>query len=136
MCGLCGELRFDGQLPEPQRIERMKHQLQKRGPDSEGTYVNKPVAFGHRRLAIIDLSEKAAQPMVDAEADVALVFNGTIYNYPDLRKELQSLGHNFKSTGDTEVSCALISSGAKAVCNACRACSPSQSGIIKNRACY
>jgi asparagine synthase (glutamine-hydrolysing) len=84
-------------------IDRMKQQLQKRGPDSEGTYVNAPLAFGHRRLAIIDLSDKAAQPMVDVEADVALVFNGTIYNYPELRKELQALGHRFKSTGDTEV---------------------------------
>ncbi len=103
MCGICGELRFDTAAPELSLIERMKEKLQKRGPDSDGSYVNTPVAFGHRRLAIIDLSEKAAQPMVDDRADVALVFNGTIYNYPDLRKELQGLGHAFKSTGDTEV---------------------------------
>jgi len=103
MCGICGELRFDAAAPERSVIERMKEKLQKRGPDSEGSYVNAPVAFGHRRLSIIDLSEKAAQPMVDQRADVALVFNGTIYNYPDLRKELQGLGHAFKSTGDTEV---------------------------------
>jgi asparagine synthase (glutamine-hydrolysing) len=103
MCGICGELRFDTSAPELSVIERMKDKLQKRGPDSDGSYVNAPVAFGHRRLAIIDLSEKAAQPMVDDRADVALVFNGTIYNYPDLRKELQGLGHVFKSTGDTEV---------------------------------
>jgi len=103
MCGICGELRFDGAAPEPGIIERMKEKLQKRGPDSEGCYVNAPMALGHRRLAIIDLSDNAAQPMLDEAAGVSLVFNGTIYNYPDLRKELQALGHNFKSTGDTEV---------------------------------
>ncbi len=103
MCGLCGELRFDGSVPEQGVIERMKQKLVKRGPDSEGIYIKTPVALGHRRLAIIDLSDKAAQPMLDESAGVSLVFNGTIYNYPDLRKELQALGHTFKSTGDTEV---------------------------------
>jgi len=103
MCGLCGELRFDGSTPEQGVIERMKQKLQKRGPDSEGLYLNAPVALGHRRLAIIDLTDNAAQPMLDEPAGVSLVFNGTIYNYPELRKELHGLGHNFKSTGDTEV---------------------------------
>ena len=103
MCGLCGELRFDNSVPEQKVIERMKEKLQKRGPDSDGAYINAPIALGHRRLAIIDLTEKAAQPMVDEQAGSVLVFNGTIYNYPDLRKELQALGHDFKSTGDTEV---------------------------------
>jgi asparagine synthase (glutamine-hydrolysing) len=103
MCGLCGELRFDGSAPEQTVIERMKDKLRKRGPDSEGSYISAPVAFGHRRLAIIDLTDNAAQPMIDEAAGVSLVFNGTIYNYPDLRKELQALGHTFKSTGDTEV---------------------------------
>lgn len=90
-------------MPEAEVIVAMKQKLQKRGPDSEGTFIKAPVAFGHRRLAIIDLTDKAAQPMVDDEADVALVFNGTIYNYPDLKKQLQQLGHQFKSSGDTEV---------------------------------
>ncbi len=107
MCGICGELRFDGAMPEAQRIERMKQKLQKRGPDSDGAYIKAPIALGHQRLAIIDLSDKAAQPMLDTvsieAAGVALVFNGTIYNYPDLRKQLQALGHRFRSTGDTEV---------------------------------
>lgn len=103
MCGLCGELRFDNSVPEQKVIERMKEKLQKRGPDSEGAYINAPIALGHRRLAIIDLTEKAAQPMTDEKTGVALVFNGTVYNYPELRKELQALGHDFKSTGDTEV---------------------------------
>ena len=103
MCGLCGELRFDDVSPDPSVIERMKIQLVKRGPDAEGAFIDAPVAFGHRRLSIIDLSDKAAQPMTDAESGVALVFNGTIYNYPELRTELQALGHQFNSTGDTEV---------------------------------
>jgi len=103
MCGICGELRFDASVPELSVIERMKERLQKRGPDSDGSYIKAPLAFGHRRLAIIDLSDKAAQPMIDEVADIALVFNGTIYNYPDLRKQLQARGHSFKSTGDTEV---------------------------------
>jgi asparagine synthase (glutamine-hydrolysing) len=103
MCGICGELRFDGAAPERNVIERMKEKLQKRGPDSAGAYVKAPIALGHRRLAIIDLTEKAAQPMIDESTGVALVFNGTIYNYPDLRDELLALGHRFNSTGDTEV---------------------------------
>lgn len=101
MCGLCGELRFDGSALAQSVIERMKEKLQKWGPDSEGIYANAPVALGHRRLAIIDLTDKAAQPMLDEPAGVSLFFNGTIYNYPDLRKQLQALGHAFKSTGDT-----------------------------------
>jgi asparagine synthase (glutamine-hydrolysing) len=96
MCGLCGELRFDGLSPDPSVIERMKTQLAKRGPDSEGAWADGPIALGHRRLSIIDLSDKAAQPMTDAESGVALVFNGTIYNYPELRKQLQAVGHHFQ----------------------------------------
>ncbi|MDH5710608.1 MAG: N-acetylglutaminylglutamine amidotransferase, partial [Gammaproteobacteria bacterium] len=103
MCGICGELRFDNTSPDLARIERMKAKLVQRGPDSEGSYSNGAVALGHRRLAIIDLSDKAAQPMVDDSAGLALVFNGTIYNYPELREELKAKGHTFKSTGDTEV---------------------------------
>jgi asparagine synthase (glutamine-hydrolysing) len=103
MCGICGEIRFDDSAPDRNVIERMKDKLQKRGPDAEGSYTSRAIALGHRRLSIIDLSEKAAQPMTDQPAGVALVFNGTIYNYPELRKELQGLGHSFKSTGDTEV---------------------------------
>ena len=103
MCGICGELRFDNTSPEPARIERMKTKLERRGPDSAGSYFDGSVGLGHRRLAIIDLSSKASQPMVDDARKIALVFNGTIYNYPELRAELQAKGHTFNSTGDTEV---------------------------------
>ncbi|MBI3772800.1 MAG: N-acetylglutaminylglutamine amidotransferase [Gammaproteobacteria bacterium] len=103
MCGIAGELRFDGATPDLAVIERMKVQLARRGPDGEGSYCDGPVVLGHRRLSIIDLSNRAHQPMVDEMLGLALVFNGTIYNYPELRSKLQSLGHHFISTGDTEV---------------------------------
>ena len=103
MCGICGELRFDGRAPDPQLISRMSERLARRGPDGSGTYLDGPVALGHRRLAVIDLSERAAQPMVDADNGLALVFNGTIYNYPALREQLRARGHRFVSDGDTEV---------------------------------
>ncbi|MGM0594480.1 MAG: N-acetylglutaminylglutamine amidotransferase [Pseudomonadota bacterium] len=103
MCGICGELRFDGKAPELGRIGRMLERLERRGPDHEGSYSEGPVALGHRRLSIIDLSERGNQPMVDTALGLAIVFNGTIYNYPELREQLKGLGHSFASDGDTEV---------------------------------
>ena len=103
MCGICGELRFDARSPDLAVIERMSETLARRGPDHAGTYTDGPIAFGHRRLAIIDLSASADQPMVDVALGLALVFNGTIYNYRELRTELISMGHTFVSAGDSEV---------------------------------
>ena len=103
MCGICGEIRFDNTVPDRARIQRMTDRLARRGPDSEGCYINANAGLGHRRLAIIDLSDRAAQPMVDEQNSLALVFNGTIYNYPELREQLIAKGHRFKSSGDTEV---------------------------------
>jgi len=103
MCGLCGELRFDNQSPDLSALKRMTAKLVRRGPDAEGTLTDGPLAFGHRRLSIIDLSDKAAQPMVDKELRLALVFNGTIYNYKELRMELSGMGYSFFSDGDSEV---------------------------------
>ena len=77
--------------------------LERRGPDSSGIHLSRNTGLGHRRLAIIDLSEKAAQPMVDEARGLSLVFNGTIYNYPELRDTLITKGHQFVSSGDTEV---------------------------------
>ena len=74
-----------------------------RGPDGAGVVARERVALGHRRLRIIDLSEHAQQPMVDAELGLSIVFNGAIYNYRELRDELESKGHRFFSHGDTEV---------------------------------
>ncbi|MDH5485638.1 MAG: N-acetylglutaminylglutamine amidotransferase [Gammaproteobacteria bacterium] len=103
MCGICGEFRFDGQQPELALTHRMMTKLERRGPDHGGSYSDGPVALGHRRLAIIDLSEHANQPMVDQELGLVLVFNGTIYNFPELRSELQDKGYHFYSSGDSEV---------------------------------
>lgn len=103
MCGICGELRLDGQLPELRYLNSMMAKLEKRGPDHAGSFSDGGLMFGHRRLAIIDLSYKSSQPMVDIESGLALVFNGTIYNHPELRAELKARGHHFFSEGDTEV---------------------------------
>ncbi|MGF1615687.1 MAG: N-acetylglutaminylglutamine amidotransferase [Gammaproteobacteria bacterium] len=101
MCGICGELRFDGSHPDRLVLDRMIETLVRRGPDSGGFFTAGPVALGHRRLAIIDLSQRGHQPMLDG--DRAIVFNGTIYNYRELRRGLQARGHQFLSDSDTEV---------------------------------
>jgi len=103
MCGLCGELRFDGRPADLNAVQRMTVKLERRGPDHGGSYSDGPLAFGHRRLAVIDLSVHANQPMVDQELGLSLVFNGTIYNYPELRQELLDKGYHFFSHGDSEV---------------------------------
>ena len=103
MCGICGELRFDGASPDMDALRRMTARLALRGPDHEGYYSDGALAFGHRRLSIIDLSPHADQPMLDEALQLVLVFNGTIYNYKELRVELIDLGYAFFSTGDTEV---------------------------------
>ena len=103
MCGICGELRLDGASADLDAVSRMMSRLVKRGPDHGGSYSDGPLGFGHRRLSIIDLSVRSNQPMVDQQLGLALVFNGAIYNYPELRRELQGLGYHFFSDGDTEV---------------------------------
>ncbi len=103
MCGISGELRFDGGVPDHAALARMLAALARRGPDSEGQYADGPIVLGHRRLSIIDLSERANQPMIDNALKLTVVFNGTIYNYRALRAELQGLGYQFFSEGDTEV---------------------------------
>jgi asparagine synthase (glutamine-hydrolysing) len=84
-------------------LRRMTAKLARRGPDHEGYFNGDVLAFGHRRLAIIDLTSLADQPMVDEALQLALVFNGTIYNYKELRVELVEMGYDFFSEGDTEV---------------------------------
>ncbi|MFE2263176.1 N-acetylglutaminylglutamine amidotransferase [Streptomyces griseosporeus] len=103
MCGLSGEMRFDGTRPDLAAVERMNDRLAARGPDGEGVWSQGAVALGHRRLKIIDLSERGAQPLTEAEQEITGVFNGCIYNYQELRTELRALGHRFRSTSDTEV---------------------------------
>lgn len=102
MCGICGELRT-GEVADVGAVARMNATMGDRGPDGGGVWSQGPVALGHRRLKIIDLSECAAQPMTDPELGLTIVFNGCIYNYPELREELGREGYRFFSTSDTEV---------------------------------
>ncbi|MFA9429515.1 N-acetylglutaminylglutamine amidotransferase [Egicoccus sp. AB-alg2] len=103
MCGFSGELRFDGATPDVGAVYRMTGRMISRGPDGEGIWSAGPIAMGHRRLSIIDLSSCGNQPMHDARLGLTLVFNGCIYNYQPLREELQAEGYEFFSTSDTEV---------------------------------
>jgi asparagine synthase (glutamine-hydrolysing) len=103
MCGLCGEITFDGSPASLDAVATMAHVLAPRGPDAAGMLARGRLALGHRRLKIIDLSEKAQQPMVDPDLGLNLIFNGCIYNHKELRAELQQLGYRFFSDGDTEV---------------------------------
>ncbi|KIO38314.1 N-acetylglutaminylglutamine amidotransferase [Shewanella sp. cp20] len=102
MCGIAGELSFTT-APEVNQVASMLDKLAPRGPDGEGLYSQGRCCLGHRRLKIIDLSEHGAQPMVDSELGLTLVFNGCIYNYRALRAELTELGYRFFSHSDSEV---------------------------------
>ena len=103
MCGICGEFQLRGKVASERRIEMMLTHLERRGPDDQGIYISNQIGLGHQRLAIIDLSSASHQPMHNSDKTLSIVFNGTIYNYPQLRKELIALGAAFTSTGDTEV---------------------------------
>jgi asparagine synthase (glutamine-hydrolysing) len=103
MCGFAGELRFDGRPAELSSVEKMSGHLQHRGPDGCGVWQRGPLALAHRRLTIIDLSCTGEQPMVDSELGLSIVFNGCLYNYRELRSELETAGYRFFSTSDTEV---------------------------------
>src|SRR6202167_2846045 len=102
MCGICGELTFDGSAAG-NSVAAMAMRMRPRGPDAAGTFSQDAVAFGHRRLRIIDLSAASQQPMIDSELGLAIVFNGCIYNFRELRGELMAKGYRFFSQGDTEV---------------------------------
>jgi asparagine synthase (glutamine-hydrolysing) len=103
MCGICGEVTFNGAPADPAVLARMMKAVSRRGPDSSGMVVRGRTGFGHQWLKIIDLTEKAQQPMVDSDLGLTIVFNGCIYNYPELRAELGARGYTLFSHGDTEV---------------------------------
>src|SRR5688500_14394859 len=103
MCGLSGEINFDGRPADAGAVQRMTDALSPRGPDGAGIARRSSIGLGRRRLKIVDRSEKAQQPMVDAVLGVTVAFNGCIYNYPELREELQGLGFRCFSHGGTEV---------------------------------
>src|SRR5690606_14219619 len=92
-----------GRHPDVAAVARMTGTMHDRGPDGSGVVAHGATALGHRRLKIVDLSECAAQPMVDAELGLTLVFNGMVYNYRELREELAAKGYRFFSSGDSEV---------------------------------
>jgi asparagine synthase (glutamine-hydrolysing) len=102
MCGIAGEI-ARGRPADVAAVQRMTDVLAPRGPDGVGMWAHEGVAFGHRRLKVIDLSERGAQPMVDAELGLAVVFNGCVYNHRELRRELENHGYRFFSDSDTEV---------------------------------
>ncbi|HEX9765510.1 MAG TPA: N-acetylglutaminylglutamine amidotransferase [Nitriliruptorales bacterium] len=102
MCGLAGEVRQRGRA-DLDTVARMTSQQAPRGPDGEGVWAHDNVAFGHRRLSIIDLTQAGSQPMRDPALGLTIVFNGCIYNHVELRDELAAGGHRFFSTSDTEV---------------------------------
>lgn len=105
MCGLAGYFGVDAGVTGLAAVRAMAEKIRHRGPDDEGTFVDPSasVALGHRRLSIIDLSEASHQPMRDEASGVVLAYNGEIYNFRELRANLESAGHGFRSSGDTEV---------------------------------
>ena len=103
MCGIGGELRFDGRPARADVVVKMSERLAPRGPDGSGLWSSGAAALGHRRLSVIDLSSRGDQPMVDPELGLTVVFNGCIYNHRQLRQELEGAGYRFFSTSDTEV---------------------------------
>src|SRR5438874_2556380 len=103
MCGICGQFNFASDGPvEPTTVRHMTDTIAHRGPDDEGYFISGPIGLGFRRLSIIDLAG-GHQPMFDAERSVCVIFNGEIYNYKELRVELERCGHSFRTNCDTEV---------------------------------
>ena len=103
MCGIAGIFNLNGQPASPVELRRMTDSIAHRGPDGEGFYTDGFVGLGHRRLAIIDLSGAGHQPMISRCSQVVLSYNGEIYNYQELRIELEALGYEFRSRTDSEV---------------------------------
>jgi len=105
MCGICGELRFDGRAPDAAVVGAMRDQLTHRGPDEAGLYVSPSAAaaIGFRRLRVIDLTPNASQPMANEDGSIRVALNGEIYNFQELRRGLAARGHRFQSHSDTEV---------------------------------
>lgn len=103
MCGIAGVINFNGEPVSPAILRKMTDAIAHRGPDSEGVYTDGCVGLGHRRLAILDLSSAGNQPMVSRDGQLSITYNGEIYNFRELRAELEGLGYRFRSGTDTEV---------------------------------
>ena len=131
MCGICGIV-SSASHADPERLARMSATLVHRGPDSDGTFVEGPVGLAARRLAIIDL-ETGDQPVANEDSTVHVVQNGELYNYRELRAELERAGHRFRSHGDTEVLAHLYEEHGLDFVRGCAGCSPSRSGMRPKR---
>jgi asparagine synthase (glutamine-hydrolysing) len=103
MCGIAGIFNFNKEPVSVKSLKSMTDAIAHRGPDGEGVFIDEHIGLGHRRLAILDVSSNGAQPMSSHNGDWTIVFNGCIYNFPELKKELQAKGHAFISTSDTEI---------------------------------
>src|SRR5712692_8375930 len=103
MCGIAGLYSLSGEPASAEHVRGMCDLLKHRGPDDSGLWAEGPVALGHRRLSIIDLSPRARNPMPNENESVWLIFNGEVYNYKDLRRDLIERGHSFRSETDSEV---------------------------------
>ena len=103
MCGLAGVLNLTGQPVDSGVLARMTAAVAHRGPDGDGFFTDGGIGLGHRRLSIIDLSDAARQPLANETGDIQLVYNGEIFNFRELRKELEAAGHRFRSQTDSEV---------------------------------
>ena len=103
MCGIVGILNLKGDSVSTNSIKKMTDAIAHRGPNGEGQWAEKNIGIGHRRLSIIDLSSAGHQPMLSNDKRYVLSYNGEIYNFKEIRKELKSLGFIFKSNTDSEV---------------------------------
>jgi len=124
MCGIAAIFAYGKSAPAVDRAEviRMREQMFARGPDGEGEWFSEDgrIGLGHRRLTIIDLSPAGEQPMWNADRSLAIIFNGEIYNYRELRSQLSADGYQFRSHCDTEVLLALYETGGEAMLNVLR----------------
>src|ERR1700730_1818983 len=103
MCGVTGIFNLNGDPVAAVTLRAMTEALVHRGPEGEGSFCDGSIGLGHRRLAVIDRSPAADQPMVTPDRRYVLSYNGEVYNFQELRAELEALGARFRSRGDTEV---------------------------------
>src|SRR5215468_9263291 len=103
MCGIVGVFNLNGEPFSHSHLRTMVSSVAHRGPDGEGFFIEENIALAHRRLAVLDLSPRGAQPMSSKNGEWVITFNGCIYNFIELREELKSRGHEFVSSSDTEV---------------------------------
>ena len=103
MCGITGIFNVNGSPVSTQVLKKMTEVIKHRGPDGEGTWTDTQIGLGHRRLAIIDLSPSAHQPMLNDTGSLVIAYNGEVYNFQELRSDLEAKGYRFRSRSDTEV---------------------------------